>query len=244
MRAICLSAGTSSRLLPSTKAFHKSHLIVRGRTILEWQLSYLSLAGINELVLVTGHGAEYFAPILESWTKDLKVITVHNEFYASRNLDYSLHRAASFLNGPILYLEGDLILAPALLKTLVMQDADLTLAASRSSSSAHVDTLVRRSGASYCLEFKEHGDLDLSDSEGEFICAVCLSSSATADLQRELMNCPFTGPMCLYQIFSRLLRRHKSIVLDASDQPWVEVDTAQDLRRAAQVIDTINRDLG
>src|SRR3546814_11868791 len=64
MKALILSAGQGSRLLPLTESRPKCLIELSGRSLLEWQLLALSRAGIDEVVLVTGFAAEQVEAIL------------------------------------------------------------------------------------------------------------------------------------------------------------------------------------
>ncbi|PKL99248.1 MAG: nucleotidyltransferase, partial [Gammaproteobacteria bacterium HGW-Gammaproteobacteria-7] len=57
MKAILLSAGQGSRLLPLTADRPKCTLEVGDRPVLEWQLNALADNGIDEVVVVTGFRA-------------------------------------------------------------------------------------------------------------------------------------------------------------------------------------------
>jgi choline kinase len=204
----------------------------------DWQLTCLTEAGIDEVVFVTGHGAGALQAVLDPWRNRIRIKTVHNYLFDSKNLDYSLYCAASFLDGPVLYLEGDLLLSPQLISNLVSQRADVTIAATRELSGAKVDTIVRRHGSSYSLAFREHGSFEVEDSEGEFICSMFFSSRGSNELRRRLNDCSFTGPMTLYDKIS-VMQVLPSALVHASGEKWVEIDTDLDLRRAEDVVRTL-----
>ena len=54
MKAIILSAGQGSRLMPLTEVTPKCCLRPGGVSILEWQITQLAVSGIDEVVVVTG----------------------------------------------------------------------------------------------------------------------------------------------------------------------------------------------
>ena len=53
-KAVILSAGKGSRLLPLTAERPKCLIELNGRSLLEWQLDALREAGVAEVVVVTG----------------------------------------------------------------------------------------------------------------------------------------------------------------------------------------------
>ena len=55
MQAIILCGGLSTRLGKTTEQLPKVLLKIGNRTVLEWQIALLSTAGVNEVILASGH---------------------------------------------------------------------------------------------------------------------------------------------------------------------------------------------
>ena len=55
MQAIILCGGLSTRLGDITKAIPKILLDIQGRTVLDWQIDFLKEAGVDEVILASGH---------------------------------------------------------------------------------------------------------------------------------------------------------------------------------------------
>ena len=55
MQAIILCGGLSTRLGDITKTVPKILLQVRDRTVLDWQLDFLQDAGVDQVILASGH---------------------------------------------------------------------------------------------------------------------------------------------------------------------------------------------
>lgn len=236
MRAICLCAGRSSRLLPLTLQVHKSALHVAGWPVLDWQMSAFLAAGIKEVVLVLGHGVHEIRRLLEPWRSVLEVHIVENAEFDCKNLDYSLFCAREFLDGPTLYYEGDLLLHPRLITSLCKSGSDITIAASSNVDIGYADTVVHRGSSGYYLECAEHGALNICGSQGEFVCAVHFSAISIVELGSMLMSSEFVGPMHLYELFSTLMQRYPTTLIDSSSDPWIEIDGAADLERAPAIV--------
>ena len=64
-RAVILSAGQGSRLLPLTEDLPKCLLDLSGRSMLDWQLRGLAEAGVPEAVVVTGFRADQVEAALQ-----------------------------------------------------------------------------------------------------------------------------------------------------------------------------------
>ena len=64
MKAVILSAGQGSRLLPLTADRPKCLIDFAGRTLLDWQLDMLAGNGVTEVTLVTGFRDDQIAAAL------------------------------------------------------------------------------------------------------------------------------------------------------------------------------------
>jgi choline kinase len=237
MRAICLSAGRSSRLMPLTRNVHKSALRVRGWSILDWQMTAFLRADIDEVVVVVGHGSEETYRLLDAWKDLISIDLVNNPEFDRKNLDFSLFCAERYLRAPFLYFEGDLLLAPELLTRLSRANSEIAIATSRIQRAQRADAVVRLERTRPYIDCAEHGSLDVSNSEGEFVCAVRLGSHAASALKIHLSSCDFTGPMQVYRILSKLMRSEPTEIVDASNSPWIEIDSQKDLECATAIVD-------
>src|SRR5687767_11758946 len=97
--AVILAAGSSTRLRPFTDHLPKSLLPVAGCAMLERSLHHLTMAGVREVVLVTGFQADKLTAKVSQWFPRLSVTAINNDAYASTNNGYSLMLAASELAG-------------------------------------------------------------------------------------------------------------------------------------------------
>ena len=97
MRAIILAAGRGSRMKSLTIDQPKCLIAVNGKPLLEWQISALKAAGIDEIAIVTGYRRE----LLQSY--GLKEF--HNSGWAKTQMVTSLTCAAEWL------LSGDCIVS-------------------------------------------------------------------------------------------------------------------------------------
>lgn len=197
-------------------------------------------AGIQEVVLVVGHGSSESRRLVRPWRSILDIAIVENHEFDRKNLDFSLFSARKYLNGSVFYIEGDLILDPRLIAALMRGPSSISIAASKVSRGQRVDTVVQRKQGVCSLKFSEHGSLDLAGSEGEFICAGRFSGRALNELRAQLSECDFVGEMRLYEIFSTLMRTHTTALVDASEYPWIEIDNELDLERATAIVATLD----
>jgi choline kinase len=111
-KAIVLSAGKGSRLLPLTAEKPKCLIDLNGRSLLEWQLDSLQGAGIADIVVVTGFAEEKVAEVA---ARRSGVRTLFNPFYHVADNLGSVWMARSELDRDTLLLNGDTLISPRLL---------------------------------------------------------------------------------------------------------------------------------
>jgi L-glutamine-phosphate cytidylyltransferase len=115
-KAVILSAGKGSRLLPLTAERPKCLIELSGRSLLEWQLDALRDAGIAEMVIVTGFRDDLVDAVAER--RD-GVRTLFNPFYHVADNLGSVWMARAELDRDTLLLNGDTLISPSLLARVV-----------------------------------------------------------------------------------------------------------------------------
>ncbi len=92
--AIIMAAGTSSRFAPLSYELPKALITVKGEVLIERQIKQLKVAGIKQIVVVTGYKAEKFAYLAEKFG----VVLVHNPDYLTRNNNSSINAVRGYLH--------------------------------------------------------------------------------------------------------------------------------------------------
>jgi choline kinase len=113
-RAILLSAGRGTRLGELTLDRPKCLLNFSGRTLLDWQIASLRACGIEDIVVVTGFGAARVAREV-----DAGITTFYNPFYQVADNLASLWLAREYMDHDFLVLNGDTLVAPQIIRTLL-----------------------------------------------------------------------------------------------------------------------------
>ena len=129
MRAILISAGRGTRLLPLTKNTPKCLIHVgNGDTILENQIKTLKESGIEDISIITG----YLTEQIEAKVKDIKGIEIiYNPFYDEANNLYSLWMAKWRMDEEIITINGDNIFYPEVIEELMEREEDIVMAISK-----------------------------------------------------------------------------------------------------------------
>jgi choline kinase len=111
-KAIILSAGKGSRLLPLTADCPKCLIQLSGKTLLDWQLDALQAAGLRDIVVVTGFRDDLVDAVAG---RREGVRTMFNPFYHVADNLGSVWMARAELAGDTLLLNGDTLLSERLL---------------------------------------------------------------------------------------------------------------------------------
>lgn len=148
MKAIVLSAGQGRRLMPLTETRPKCLVQLSGRSLLSWQLEGLWDAGVTEVVVVTGFGAELVeGEITAVAPRGMRVRTLFNPFYAVADNLGSCWVARDEMQGEFLILNGDTLFEPAVASRLISAPpAAITLAVDRKSAYDADDMKIRATG--------------------------------------------------------------------------------------------------
>lgn len=124
MKAIILSAGQGSRLLPLTQSKPKCLLSIGERTLLEWQLRALAANGVQHASVVTGFYVEAVEEALSNMrVPGLDVETIYNPFYAVADNAGSCYVAREAMKGEFMVINGDTLFEPELVGKALSQRA-------------------------------------------------------------------------------------------------------------------------
>ena len=128
MKAIILSAGRGSRLLPLTADLPKCLLPIGDTTVLGLQLDTLHDAGVEEAVVVTGFNAHMVDAEIASRTTGPRVTTLFNPFYQVADNLASCWMVREHMDGDFVIINGDTLFSPEIIDTiLTAQDTDIAV---------------------------------------------------------------------------------------------------------------------
>lgn len=105
-QAVILAGGLGSRLKGRTAAMPKGFLEIDGHAIVEWSVQKLLAAGVEEIIIGTGHCSEWYDALAEKYHV---IRTVKNSRYADTGSMGTLEVCAPYVKGDFLLLESDLI---------------------------------------------------------------------------------------------------------------------------------------
>src|SRR5262245_29687369 len=120
MKAVILSAGQGSRLLPLTAERPKCLLLLGPKSLIEWQIDVLSRCGVDDIVVVVGFRAVLVETLLGKLERPgLRLRTLFNPFYNVADNLGSCWLARHEMAGDFLLLNGDTLFETAVLQRLL-----------------------------------------------------------------------------------------------------------------------------
>ena len=239
MKALILSAGQGSRLLPLTADRPKCLLPLAGKSVLEWQIRHLVACGIREIVVVIGFRAEAVESAVTALARPGLVIrTVFNPFYKVAENVASCWMARHELDGDFLLLNGDVVFEPAVARTaLARATAPVSVTVNHPAEYDADDMKVEVSGKRVLAIGK---DLPIERVGAESIGMMVFrgegSAAFVAELER-VMRTPEGLKSWFTQVIHRMARRGlvETVSIDGLD--WGEIDFPADLEAVRSMID-------
>ncbi|MFN3607572.1 MAG: NTP transferase domain-containing protein [Hyphomonas sp.] len=119
MKAILLSAGRGSRLLPLTESRPKCLLPVQGTTLLGHQLDTLEAAGLRDVTVVTGFLPDLVEAEIAQRTGPLKAKPFFNPFFQVADNLASCWMVREQMEGDFLLINGDTLFSLDLLGKVI-----------------------------------------------------------------------------------------------------------------------------
>ncbi len=237
MKALILSAGQGRRLLPLTSSLPKCALPVGPRAVLEWQLHEIAQTGIDEVVVVTGFGADTVDEIAarQQW---LPTRTVFNPFFALCDNLGTCWVARGEMTGEFVIINGDTLFESAILARLLdgPARAPVTLVTDSKASYDDDDMKVVVRDARLMRVGKQ---LQRSEVNGESIGMMRFRADGAEHFCRQIetMMRYGTGLKQWYlSAIDQLASQALVGVCPIDGLSWCEIDDRDDLTRAADVV--------
>lgn len=233
MRAIILAAGRGGRLQGVIGERPKCLARIGDRTLLERQIEALHAAGLAQVTVVAGYGADQVRQACSP-----QVDFVHNPQYASTNSLYSLWLARDLLRDGFVVLNCDVLFHPQLLDDLLTARVDDALLVS-----------ARRDGAGYgdeemkvCIRrglvraIAKTLDDDAADAENIGIAR--FGPDGARALVEQMSDLVSRGELreWLPRAFAAVAALRPLHAVDSRGYPWIEIDFPEDYWRACGVV--------
>ncbi len=228
-QAVILAAGRGMRLGGEVNGDPKCLIPFGGKTLLEHQLDVLESQGIERCIVVVGHEADRVRSVVNG-----RHICVANEQYAETNSLYSLWVARSYVTGPFVLHNADVLAHPDVYRRmLTMGTTALTYDSSSGSEAEHMKVSFHDGRLRAMSK-----TLPTDDTDGENVGILHFDQEAATLLFQEADNMITSGavrswaPAAVDRIADRVPIRG----VDVADLPWTEIDFPEDLVFARDMI--------
>lgn len=237
MKAIILSAGQGSRLLPMTAARPKCMLAIQGRPLIEWQLEALESCGVTEVTVVTGFGARQVEEHLAKRKGAARITTCFNPFFELADNLISCWLVRGAMTEDFVLLNGDTLFESAVLERLLASPPrPVTLATDEKPSYDADDMKVQLADGRLLRVGK---DLPLDETDGESIGLMVFRGTGP-ELFRSALERAVRQPTALEQwylsIVGKIAESGHVWTQNISGLDWSEVDYPLDLLRASTMV--------
>jgi len=222
MHALILAAGTGSRL---GQGLPKCLVQVGGRTLLDHQLDAIERVGVERVTLVVGYEHQQVEDAAQG-----RADVVLNERYACTNSLYSFWLARDAVEGDLLVMNSDVLLAPQLLGDLLaVQGSAIAFDSSSGEQDEHMKV---RAQQGRLLRLSK--DLPAMSSHGESLGVAHLSTLAARAAFAAAGSLVRRGHVDEWaaSAINEVARHHRISCMDVAGKPWVEIDFPEDLDHA------------
>lgn len=232
MQTVILAAGRGTRLGSHTTELPKSLLSLSGKPIIDYTLTHLQSFPDNQIVVVGGFEFDQLADHLKNWEGE--ILLVQNHDYEKGNL-LTLLAAKDHLHQDFCITNADHIFSHQILKKVYQTHQNITVVCDFDRNLTDDDMKIKKNEEGTFKQMSKN----LTDFDGGYIGMTLVPhqkaplywKAAETLLKREgdLVN--------VEEVVNELSSvGEKIVILDASGSRWFEVDTAEDLARAEEII--------
>jgi choline kinase len=239
VKAIILAAGRGTRLEPLTNEIPKALVPVGGVPLIDRMAARIGEAGLDEIVIVTGHGHDAVERHVKE-SSDPRLAEAHlvfNKHYADRGNYYSLLVAQDLVwDQDFVALDGDALLGPEILPKLLDAEGELILAVDRSVELGAEEMKVKIADDQVVALSKK---LRPKKASGEFIGVERINAPMIPTVFDQLRQMEEDDEHDEYyeRAFERMMAQGVEIhYADVSGCVWAEIDDAADLERANGIV--------
>jgi len=232
MKAIILSAGLGSRLLPLTADRPKSLVPIAGRTILEHQLAGLAEAGMEEVVVVGGYRFDRLLEFAETLPEGDRPQLLYNPFYAVSSSIGSVWAARPALSGPFCLLNGDSLCEPhALATALEGLPEGVSLFVEPLDNAEPDDMLVRVEFGRVVEVSKQLDPTQATHRSVGIVACPDANGGPYANALLEVISGPAGEQRFHHDIIDLLAHRLAVSAIEFPAHAWQEIDSSNDIER-------------
>ena len=246
MNAIIIAAGSGRRISNDAKNIPKSMVKVNGKSIIEYQLSVLNKAGINEVYVITGPYSEKFN------IKNIKY--VKDQEFEKHDILGSLMEAKKFFEKDTLILYSDIIFELKIIEKIMNSKEDISIAVDMNWERKYEGRTEHPKLEAENVEIKNNGNIiqirknieNINNNVGEFLGIIKFANKGSElfiKKYEELVSsnvgsfheAPSILKAYLTDMIQELIDSNIKIKPILVSGQWCEIDTMQDLKNAEKI---------
>ncbi len=235
MKAIILSAGRGTRMMPLTKNTPKCLLpLENGSTVLESQLEAIQKSGkISEVAIVVGYLSEQIETKIKTHNNKMKIKTVYNPFYDCANNLISLWSAHHEMDNDFVIINGDNVFHESVIEKVMEDKPDgIYVTIDKLKDYTEDDMKVQIKDNKIIFINKK---IPVSETNGESIGIIRIKGKKFVDACRntilDIVRKPEARDIFWLEVFNELVRRNFNLIpVEISEEDWCEVDFHADLK--------------
>jgi len=238
-KAIILSAGQGSRLLPLTADRPKCLIEFSGRSLLAWQVEMLWAGGVRAIDVVTGFMTEMVEAELDRLARPGLTLTARfNPFYKVADNLGSCWIAREAMAGDFLILNGDTLVSGEIVSR-VQQPSKWPIAVTVDVKSAYDsdDMKVSRDGDRLCAIGKTLSALETNAESIGFLAFRGEGAGLFRDTVEAWMRTPAGVENWYLKVIDALAPTGKVGTVSIEGMDWGEVDFLNDIEAATRLTD-------
>ena len=234
-KAVILAAGRGRRMGKLTADRPKDALEVGGHALIDWQIEALRVAGVKEIAVVTGHAADALG--------GRDVTYIHNPDWATGTQVDTLLMASDWIGDePVIVSYSDIIYHPCAALALLERPGDIVVAYDadhrwlwkRRFGNWLKDSETFRLGPGQVLTEIGGKPTDIEELDGQFMGLMLLTPTGLDQMAQHVRatSAAAQAKLDFTALLAALLADGARIHTAANALPWIEIDSAKDLRIA------------
>ena len=239
MKAVILSAGRGSRLLPLTEDRPKCLLPVANTSVLGFQLDTLEAEGIESVTIVTGFNSHLVEAEIATRPGKMSVDCIYNPFFQVADNLASCWMARASMDEDFLLINGDTLFERALLRTVLdSPEQPIQVTIDKKSTYDSDDMKVTLDGSRLLAIGKT---LTKTETHGESIGLLRFMNTGRGQfttMLETILHTPDGTSVWFLKALDRLAQEGTHVeTLDINGYAWQEIDTPEDYQDAWALFD-------
>ena len=231
-QAVIVAGGLGSRFGDKTKLMPKGFIEIEGTPMVERSVQKLIAAGIEEIIIGTGHCSQYY----DELAKKYHVIkTVRNDNYANTSSMGTLEVCVPYITGDFILLESDLIYDAVGLKVLQNEERSNVILASGKSNS-HDEVYLAADANGVLTEVSKNKEI-IPNPAGELVGITKISKACLNKMMAYYKSSPDLIKLDYESALKQVSAEGESVYVHKIEYyAWTEIDDQAMLERAINEI--------